>query len=404
MNLDVLGIFSVVLFLGLLVGEGSKKIKLPQVVGFIIAGLLLGPTLLNVLNPGEIRHLEPITNFTLAVLGYTIGVEMEWSKIKSLGKSIAAILVCEAFLAFGIVFAGVWLITGKAEYGLIFGSLASATAPAGTVDIVYEYKAKGPLVTTLFAVTGLDDAVSIFIFAFSMAYAKTLLNPDAHLSVNTVLLHPLKEISLAIAIGAVLGFLFVILSRKMKNKIKLLILTLSFILACAGISTYLNISLILMSMTLGFVYGNFSRHNAHKSMDHINEFVPPIYILFFAMVGAQINLRTIGTIGWLTWAVAGAFMILRFSGKYLGATLGAWISKAPEAVRKYLGFTLLSQAGVAIGLAMISANEFSGISRAGKDLAMMVILVIAITTFIIQIIAPPLVKFAIFKAGEAEKQ
>ncbi len=404
MNLDILLLFGVILLVGLTVGEGSKRIKAPTVVGYIMAGVLIGPTLLNLLPPEKVTKLVPLTSFALAIIGFNIGAELEWKRIKSLGKSIFFIVIFESILAFIFVGAGVYLFTGHLEYGLIFGSLAAATAPAATVDVIYEYKAKGPLTTTLLAVVGLDDAMAIFIYSFSLSFAKTFISPTVKLNLTSVVLHPLKEIFGSLLLGIILGFIFVIIAKKIKNKMKTLILTLAFLLIGAGISMHLHFSLILTSMAMGVCVVNISSATSHKVLDVIGEFVPPIYIIFFALVGARLNLRNIKDIGLMSFIICGLYVVLRATGKYIGVYLGALISKAKETVRKYLGFALFSQAGVAIGLAIFSSNQLSAISEKGKTLAGLIILIVTLTTFIVQLIGPPFVKFAIFKAKENGSQ
>ncbi len=404
MHLDILLLFGVILLIGLTVGEGSKRIKAPTVVGYIMAGVLIGPTLLNFLTPEKVDSFIPITSFALSIIGFNIGAELEWRRIKSLGKSIFFIVIFESILAFAFVSTGIYFLTGHIEYGLIFGSLAAATAPAATVDVIYEYKAKGPLTTTLLAVVGLDDAMAIIIYSFSLAFAKSVLAPTINLTFSSVVLTPAKEIFGSILLGIFLGIIFVIIAKKIKNKMKTLILTLAFLFIGAGISMHLHFSLILTSMAMGVCVVNVSSVTSHKVSGIIGEFVPPIYIIFFALVGARLDLRNIANIGWLSFMISGFYVVLRAAGKYTGVFLGALISKAKNTVRKYSGFALFSQAGVAIGLAIFSANQLSIISDKGKALATMIILIITLTTFLVQIIGPPFVKFAIFKAKENNGQ
>lgn len=403
MEIQILLLLGLILIAGLLAGEGSKRIKAPQVVGFIIAGVILGPTLANVLPHNRVEALTPITSLALAIIGFNIGAELEWKKIKTLGKSIVLIVIFESILAFIFVGAGIFFLTGRLEYALIFGSLASATAPAATIDVVYEYKSKGPLTTTLLAVVGLDDAMAIFIYSFAISFSKTLLSPQIKVSIHNVLLHPLFEIFGSLLVGIVLGIVFVLIAKRIHNKMKLLILTLAFIFVAAGVSIHLKISLILTSMALGVTIVNVSKSTSHKVMETLSEFVPPIYITFFALVGARLNLRNIVNLGWFSLGISGLYIFLRAIGKYTGVVLGSLLSKASENVRKYLGFALFSQAGVAIGLAIFSANQFSAISAKGKELASMIIIIITLTTFIVQLIGPPFVKFAIFKSKENTK-
>jgi Kef-type K+ transport system membrane component KefB len=402
-SFDILLIFGIILVVGLSSGEGIKKIKSPQVVGFLLAGVLLGPTGFNIITAEKVDAFIPFTNFALAILGFNIGAELEWKKIKALGKSIVLIVIFEALLAFIFITVGVWLISNNLALALILGSLGSASAPAGIIDVIYEYKSKGPLTTTLIAVVGLDDVMALFIYSFAISFSKAFLSPTVGLSANTILLHPLKEIGGSILLGVILGFVFIFIAKRIQNKLKLLILTIGVIFLAAGAATQLGLSLLLTAMAVGIVTVNVSFQTSHKIMNALNEFVPPIYIVFFSFVGARLNLRTMGDVGIITFIVSGAYIILRSVGKYIGTIVGSVLSKAQESVRKYLGFSLLSQAGVAIGLAIFSANEISGLSVSGKALGATILLVITLTTFVAQIAGPPLVKYAIFKADEQFK-
>ena len=401
--MDILLIFGIILAIGLMSGEGIKKIKSPQVVGFLLAGVLLGPTGFNIITAEKVDAFIPFTNFALAILGFNIGAELEWKKIKALGKSIVLIVIFEALLAFIFIAVGVWLISKNLPLALILGSLGSASAPAGIIDVIYEYKSKGPLTTTLIAVVGLDDVMALFIYSFALSFSKAFLSPAVSLSINTTLLHPLKEIGGSILLGAILGFVFIFIAKRIQNKLKLLILTLGFIFLAAGAANQLGLSLLLTAMAVGIVSVNVSFSASHKIMNALNEFVPPIYIVFFSFVGARLNLRTISDIGIMTFIVSGVYLVLRSVGKYVGTIVGSLLSKAQDSVRKYLGYSLLSQAGVAIGLAIFSANEVAGLSVSGKALGATILLVITLTTFIAQVAGPPLVKYAIFKADEQYK-
>lgn len=397
--MNVLLLAGVAILFGLLGGEGIKKIKTPQVVGFIVMGVILGPSLFNFIKTADVESVNMISSFTLGVIGFGIGQELKLSSLRKLGKSIISIVVFEALGAFLLVGIGVALLTKSVATGLIFGALASATAPAATVDVLYEYKSKGPLTQTLLAVVGIDDAIALILYGFASSLAKSILKGSGGISLYDVLVQPLVEIGGSILVGTIIGLAFSYIARKVQNQNKIFTITIGTILLSCGVANLLHLSLILTNMTLGIVLVNFAPFSSRRIANVMNGFTAPLYIFFFSLVGARLNIGMLPHIG----LIGILYIILRSGGKFAGTFFGAKISNAEDSVKKYLGFALFSQAGVAIGLAISASHELVKFGPAGEHLGSMAINIIAATTFIVQIIGPPFVKFAIVKAKEVGK-
>jgi NhaP-type Na+/H+ or K+/H+ antiporter len=337
-----------------------------------------------------------ITDIALGFIGFGIGSQLRYKVLKSLGKSIISISFMEAFGAFLLVGIGVSLITGKIYMGLIFGALASATAPAATVDVLEEYRSKGPLTTSLLAVVGIDDGISLLLFGFGISIAQSLLGTGGSLLMG--ILSPLLDIGGAVAAGIIIGFIYSRVSAWMSTGSETLILTVGTVIVTAGIADFLKISPIMTNMIVGVFICNTIPLRLRRIQEAAAAFTPPIYVLFFVLVGSRLKISLLPQMG----IIGIGYILLRAMGKFGGAYLGAKISNAPDVVKKYLGLGLFSQAGVAVGLSLAAANILNTPETQG--LADTVINVIAATTFVVQIIGPPCTKIAIFKAGEVDPE
>ena len=393
--MDIFFFIGVAVLVGFTGGKLSHKIKFPSVVGYLIAGLILGPSLLNLLHPQVLDKLVVFNDLALSIIAFIIGSELNLSNLKKLGKGIITIIFSESFSAFFLVTLGVYLLTKKLYLALILGAIAPASAPAGTAVVLQEYKAKGPLTQALYAVVGFDDGLGIIIFAFASAIAKLIMGKSAGI-MEEAIKGPLLEITGSLALGAGLGFLLGFFVRRLRRREDILTLSLATIFILTGISKFLHFSLILSNLTLGMIFANFFLFANRRVQEVLSSIASPIYIIFFVMAGAHLDIKLLPAMGILGLV----YILSRTVGKIAGASLGATISKSPYVVRKYLGWGILSQAGVAIGLAMLVVTEFPSLGIEGKDLALKVINTIAATTIVFEILGPIGVKYAITKAGE----
>ena len=388
-ELTILLMIGISVLAGLAGAKASERVRIPMVVGYIVAGVIFGDSGFKIINASSTKLL---TDIALGFIGFGIGSQLKYSTLRRLGSSIISISILEAVGAFLLVGLGVWLLSGHIYMGLIFGALASATAPAATVDVLEEYHSRGPLTSSLLAVVGIDDGIAILLFGFGISIAQNLL--DGGGSIAAGLIKPLIEISGSIAAGIILGFIFSRISKLMQSKSEMLILSAGMVVTACGIANHLGLSLIMTNMIIGVTICNMTPLRVQRIQDAVQGFSPPIYVLFFVLAGARLNIGLIPKMGLL----GVIYIVLRACGKFGGAYLGASISKAPDVVRKYLGFGLLSQAGVAVGLSLAAADILN--TPETRELGDLVINVIAATTFIVQIAGPPLTKYAIIKAGE----
>lgn len=397
--MSILFLIGIALILGFIGGKLSNRLRLPAIVGYIVTGLFLGPSCLNLFNLDLLDRTGILSDIALALIAFVIGSQLSLNLLRRLGKGIILILLIESLGAFIIVALGVYLLTHKLYLALIFGALAPATAPAGTVAVLQEYRAKGPLTNTLLTIVGFDDGVTIGMYAFAATAAKLLILGKEGLSFHNAVGRPLIESGGALLLGIGIGMIWGYLIRRMRTKRDLLTVSLGAILVCAGVAHFFHLSSILANLTLGMVVASAFLRVSRRTLDVIEGITAPVYVLFFVSAGAHLQLGLLPEMGLL-----GVIYILgRTAGKMSGAFLGASIAKAESNIRKYLPFGLLSQAGVAIGLAILVGREFSDLGALGHNLAVLTINTIAATTLIFEIVGPIATKFAITRAGEIEK-
>ncbi len=393
--IDILLLLGLAILLGLGGGKSGKKLGSPLVVGYILIGVILGASVLGMFQPDLVDKLDVINYIALALIGFDIGGELSLDVLKKLGKSVGCITLLESFGAFAWVTLAVLLLTRKLYIALIFGALACATAPAATVDVLREYKTAGPLTSTVFAVVALDDAIAIIIYGFASAFAKMSISGYEQISFITIMSTPLMEIGGAILLGIIMGVMLGYVTRQTHDRNELLILSLGGILICTGLANMFHFSLILANMAMGMTLINLP-FTDKRTFDVMSSISPPIYILFFVLIGARLRIDLLPVMGVLGLT----YILFRTTGKSIGSFLGARVSGAEEVVAKYLGFCLFSQAGVAIGLAIQAWHEFQAYGVEGYQLGLLAVNVIAATTLIFQVIGPILTKLAVVRAGE----
>ena len=405
LHVSALTLLGTAIIVGFYMGRVAQRISLPSVVGYMIFGVILGPSILNLIDEPMIEDLSFLTEIALGFVAFTIGSELSLSSLKRLGSGIISIIFAESFVAFFLVVAAVYLLTRDLPLSIIFGAVAPASAPAGTVAVIQECKAKGTLTKALYAVVGFDDGLAIIIFGFGASFAKSLLIKEASgttASVLPTLGTPMVEIGLSLITGGIIGFLFCKLVLKLQKSRDILIILFGVVLLTTGLSTHWHLSLILTNMMLGFVLVN-SRREAlvQRVRAPLLEIMPLVYILFFCLAGANMKLSAIPALG----SIGAVYILGRSVGKIAGARLGASFGRVEEKVKKYVGLGILSQAGVAIGLSLIVKQEFSQLNVQynlphAATIAAIVLTTITSTCVFFEIIGPILTKFALKKAGE----
>ena len=397
-DLNVILLLGIIVFFGTFGGRLFQVLKIPQVVGYITVGIILGLSGIRFINLSILNALQPFNAFALGLIGFMIGGELEISTLRKFGKQFTYILLMESLGAFFFVslFISIlgYILYGNLPFavslGLLMGAIASATAPAATTDVLWENKTKGPLTTTVLGIVAMDDGVALLLFAFASSIASSLLGKtDAGVVLS--ILRLVYEIGVAVLLGVLIGFILNKIIRNFNDEDKILAFSLGALLLLIGLAQVLEVDMILGAMSMGFYISNYAPKRSEETFNLVGKFTPPIYVLFFVLVGAKLNIANISII---VGILAVVFLFGRLLGKALGATLGASLSKAPLGVRKYLPFCLLSQAGVAIGLSIVAGQTFKG------SVGDVIIMVVTTTTFVVQIAGPPFVKYAVTKAGE----
>ncbi len=397
------GYLNLALLFGLIILGGTfgarlfQKLHIPQVVGCIVVGILLGDVL-NLITDNVVETLEPFTMFALGIIGFMIGAELRSDIFRQYGKQFFVILFSQgtgAFLLVAIVTSVVtWLMIGELHssiaMGLVFGAIASATAPAATVNVLWEYKTRGPLTAAVLAIVALDDALALLLYRGAATGAKALTGTADSSVLNTTLLL-FGEIVGAVVLGFLAGVLLYFLLKFVRAEDKILEFALASLLLVVGISMIPRIDPILPAMTLGITIANLMPRESKGMFRLIERFTPPIYISFFVLAGAHMRFGKLSF--WMVILIV-FYTLFRVVGKMVGSWFGAKYSGAPAVVRKYLGICLLPQAGVAIGLAILAGQQF------GAALGQTIIMVVMTATFLMEIIGPVLVKVGVKKAGE----
>ena len=373
--------------LALLSSKLMKLIKLPNVTGYLVVGLIAGPYCLNLIPADTVDALSIIPEVALGFIAFSIGAEFRLSYLKKVGKAPIVIAITESLGAV-IVVDLVLILTGHdIPFSLCLGAIAAATAPAATLMVVKQYKARGEVTDTLLAVVALDDATALMFFGISVAIAKTIENGAGDSLVMTIV-SPILEIVGALLLGTVLGVLFRFLVKWFTGRGNRLGVTYALVFGCIGIADLLGVSSLLACMMLGAVLANTSSVS-DTIFEQTDRMTPPLFMMFFFLSGAALDVSIIPEVG----IIGILYVVCRVIGKVAGAYVGGRMSHASSAVQKYLGFTLVPQAGVAIGLATTAMAVV-------PDYGPRIRTIILCGTVIYELTGPVITKLALKGAGE----
>lgn len=379
---------SIIILVGVLGGRVAKKLTLPSVSGYIIAGLILGPSFINLVSSQDLESLSFITDIALAAIAFSIGSEFLLSDMKKVGKRALILTIAEVIGAFVIVFIAMFYIFNQSfEFSLVIASMSAATAPAGIVMVIRELRADGPLVKTILPVVALDDALGIMLFGVALSLAKMTSGLE-EFTIFKIISAPLIEIFGSLLLGFLLGIGLTYLAKKAKGRDELLKISLAFILAGVGASNFFNLSPLLTSMMMGGTLVNLMP-SSKRIFGTMNEFTPPINLLFFTLAGMSLNIRVLASVSFLGIG----YIIARAIGKIIGAGVGAKALGESKTIQKYLGLSLLTQGGISIGLSSIVQSELPQFSGS-------IVTVILFSVLVFEILGPILAKVAITRAGE----
>lgn len=399
---------SIALLAGLLLSRLAKKVKLPAVTAYLISGVLVGPFVLGSFGvPGlgitrtQVKEFELISDLALGFIAFAMGNEFRLAQLKKIGKQATVIGVFQALFTTlvvdAILIALHFIIPNKLSLSaaIVLASVATATAPAATLMVVKQYKAKGPVTDVLLPVVALDDAVGLVVFAISFGVAKTI--SLGYINVLSMVLEPLLEVILSLALGFVMGFLFTICEKYFHSRSKRMAVSVTFVMMTVGLSClefqigaiHISFSSLLACMMLGTVFCN-ACDVSEELMERADRWTTPILILFFVISGAGLELSVFSDI--LVVIIGIVYILSRSIGKYFGAGISARLMKCDSNITKYLGITLLPQAGVALGMA-IKAMELGPDGAIVRNITLFAVLVY-------EIVGPFLTKVALTKAGD----
>jgi len=382
----ILGI-GIILIFGLLSGKFAEKIKTPAITAYLLLGIIIGPFALGIISESMIRISGTISNIALSFIAFSIGQNFSSKTFRRVGKQVMWISVLEAVGAWLITVAGLLCFKIPLYMSLIFGAIAAASAPAAIIMVVREYKARGKFVDVLMGVVALDDAWGLIIFSLSLAISKAMyLNLSS--SMGHVIMEAVMEIGGSFLVGGILGFILSKIGLYLKSQTDLLICTIGIIFIATGLSLYFHFSVLLTAMFMAAVVVNLN-NESFKFFDVLSTIDWPIYLVFFVLAGASLEMDLLGQIG----VIGIVYMIFRVIGKFAGTYLGAYIAKSDKDVKKYLSLGLLPQAGVALGMALIAKEQFP---EAGN----IIFTTVAATTIIYEIIGPFFVKLALHKTNQ----
>lgn len=412
-EVEVLLSIAVAMFAGLLMSRVVKPLKLPAVTGYLIAGLLIGPFVLGRLGVdglgftsfNAVEAMKPISEVALGFIAFNIGNEFRLSQLRIIGKQATVVAIVQALSATVLVDACLlglhFLMPDKitVPVAITLGAIATATAPAATLMVVNQYKAKGPLVDILLPVVALDDAVGLIVFSVSLGIAKSLQGGTSVSAVN-ILVNPLLEVFASFVMGALLGLVFTFVERYFHSRSKRLCVAVTFVILAVSLSMLeiripgtqikFGFSSLLVCMMMATIFCNICP-NSEELMAKTDRWTAPLFVLFFVISGSELDLSVFRDVSAVLIGVA--YILARSTGKYLGAAVSTRLTKCQPQVQKWLGITLLPQAGVALGMSITVAEQL------GQDGAIIRSIVL-FSVLIYELVGPTLTKIALTKAGE----
>ncbi len=403
---NMIYVMSIFLICAFFVVSVTKKLKLPSVVGYVILGVLLSVNVMRLLPFFSIEQKEWyyyttesmmfISEITLAFIAFTVGSELSVKIIKKMGKSVAYITVLQVCMTFLVVTLALLALGKSLHLALIFGVIATVTAPSTTVMTINEYKANGPVTSLIMATVGIGAAMALFIYSLVSPLAYIIYSGQGSISMVNSLLVPVFKILGAVFIGTLIGSISLYIITNLQDKTKKILLILATIVGGLGISKYFGVSPLIANMSIGFVYRNFAKKNLGIA-EYLDTFTIPLYAFFFILAGVEIRFDGVLESSFLLLAFVYTFS--RIVGKISGATWGAKISKSDDKIRRYVGLGILPQGGVALALAFSASRQFEGADQIG----ILIFNTILFTAILSEIFGPLFAKYSLTKSGEIKE-
>jgi Kef-type K+ transport system membrane component KefB/predicted transcriptional regulator len=395
-ELNIILLIGIAVFCGTVGAKIIQRFRIPQIIGYVIVGVIVGPVL-GVFPPEAVGVMEAFNVLALGVIGFLVGGELKREVFLKFGRQVWMILLFEgiaAFLFVGLLTFSVLIFFSSWQMAVavavVFAAICAATDPASTVSVLWEYKSRGPLTTMLTAIVALDDALALLLYAVGVSVAGVITRHEQS-GLSHALAGLAYHIPVAVFLGGTAGLILIRILKKIDDPEKVLAFTLGSVLLVIGIAVKFDLDVIIATMTLGVVLVNVGHKRLASCFNLMRRFSVPIYILFFVFVGAMLKFE-LGNV--VTWLLVAAYVTGSVAGKTSGAYLGAAYSGAVRTIRKYLGFCLYPQGGIAVGLLILASQKFD--SRTSAEM----LLVVIIGAFILQMIGPLGVKFGAKKAGE----
>lgn len=387
---SILFALAIILLSGFLLTRITKLVKLPNVTGYIIAGILIGPYVFNLIPRDMVQNMGFVSDIALAFIAFGVGRFFKKETFKETGFGIIIITLLESLLAGILVSIAMrYLFHLNWSFSLLLGAIATATAPASTMVTIRQYHARGNFVNTLLQVVAFDDAVCLI--AFSLASVFVNANAGGNISFSEVIMPIVYNIG-ALAIGLIGGVILSKIISPKRSEDSRLILTISLLLAISALCAAVDVSPLLSCMLLGTTYINITKDK--ELFKQIERFTPPILSIFFVVSGMNLNIGSFSTLG----IIGVSYFFIRIIGKYLGAYLGCVIAKTSKEVKNYLGLALIPQAGVAIGLAFLGQRILP------EDMGNMLLTIILASSVLYELIGPACAKIALIYSGSIKKR
>ncbi|WP_404364424.1 cation:proton antiporter [Marinobacter sp.] len=378
-------IFGVLLLTGWFAHVAGEKTGIPRVTVLLVIGVLAGPAVLNLVPAEVVSWFDQITHLALAMVGFLLGESFMGRELKRSGRSVLIISLGEVLAAATFVFAATQLIGLDPVMGLLLAAMAPASAPAATLDVIHQTGASGPLSRTVLGVVAIDDAWGVILFSLLLVVAQALHSDAAPLE---WLASGMWEVFGGIALGVLLGFPMAWMTGRMREGEPTLLEASGFVLLCGGLALWLNLSYLLACMALGATVANRARHYKRPFRD-IDGASEPFLVIFFLLAGFKMDIGLLPSLGFIGLV----YIISRSIGLIGGGMLAASAARADPVVRQNVGWCLLSQAGVALGLALLVEERFPEI---GSKILPLVIG----STIIFELLGPVFVRWRLRKAGE----
>jgi Kef-type K+ transport system membrane component KefB/nucleotide-binding universal stress UspA family protein len=402
--MEITLLLALILTVGFIAAKAGQAVRLPSVTGFIAAGILLGPSGLNIITAeatgNQLRHF---TQIALMLIAFGIGEHLELKQLRVTAKTVLSICLADTVAALllvnGVILLITWgLGTGGLEWhfknylvlAIILGTVSIATAPGTVLFITRECRAVGPMTTTLLQVVAVNNGLAIVLFSVALVFARQVVGAD-QMVLGAMLVVILAKISFSLLIGVATGLIIDFIIHRLKDRGEMLTAGLALLLLSGEMARFLNLSPLLVGIAIGFTIVNRDRRDV-RLFRTLNAFEPPIYVLFFTLAGAHLDFSALTIAGWLGFV----YFVLRFISKVSGTYWGGGLSDAPYILRKYLGIALVPQAGIAIGLVFLingdpNLNEYAAILTP----------TVLVGVLLAELIGPACTKYALVKSGEA---